>query len=220
MQIRKYNVELIGITPLLMHWDNIEWADTIGEKRDQVKRDDKANFAAGDDRCPPDTWKGCLYNDEEFVVVPADNLRTCLVKAGAKVTIQKNETFKKAMASGITFDSVFATFLVNGKRIKFADCMAVKGTFSEQAAAVKKLGFRLMLKRAAVNGKKHVRVRPEFAKWTVETAITVTEDRITDKALRDIWVNAGLYIGLCDWRPDSPKSPGPYGKFSVEVQSV
>jgi hypothetical protein len=217
MQIRKYNVKLIGITPLLMHWDNIEWGDTIKAKRDAVKKHDAANFSAGDDRCPPDTWKGCLYNDEEFVVVPADNLRRCLVKAGAKVVLKNAETFKKAMASGITFDSVFATFLVNGKQIKFADCMAVRGTFSEQAAAVKKLGFRLLVKRAAIKGSKHVRVRPEFGKWAVEAAITVTEDRITDAALREIWVNAGLYIGLCDWRPDSPKSPGPYGKFSVVI---
>jgi hypothetical protein len=28
---RRYRVELIGISPLLMHFDNIPWADAIGE---------------------------------------------------------------------------------------------------------------------------------------------------------------------------------------------
>lgn len=27
--IRQYSVKLEGLTPLLMHWDNIEWADQM-----------------------------------------------------------------------------------------------------------------------------------------------------------------------------------------------
>lgn len=217
---RKFILTATGITPLIMHWDNIDWADQIGDKRTEVKAKDKANFSAGDDRCPPDTWKGSLYNDDVHIALPSDNLRTCIVKAGAKVTLVKQESFKKAMASGIQFDAPFADFLVGGNHVKIADCIKIAGPFAAQAEAVKKLGFRLLVKRAAVNGKKHVRVRPMFSNWQLITTFTVLEDRITDDALRQIWTAAGLYIGLCDWRPDSPKAPGPYGKFSVELKTA
>lgn len=52
---RYYEFKLIGISPLIMHADDIEWSDTIAEARTQIKEQDKANFAAGDDRVPPDT---------------------------------------------------------------------------------------------------------------------------------------------------------------------
>lgn len=220
MAFRQYIAKLTGITPLIMHWDNIDWADQISLMRTEIKQKDKANFSAGDDRCPPDTWKGCLYNDEQFVTIPTDNLRKCLVKAGAKVSLKNQETFKKAMASGVVFDSTFAEFFINGKPLKIADCTNVKGKFADQATNVKKLGFKLMVKRASVGAAKHVRVRPEFANWTATASFTITEDRITEDALKEIWTGAGLYVGLCDWRPDSPKSPGPYGKFSVELKLV
>jgi hypothetical protein len=29
---------------------------------------------------------------------------------------------------------------------------------------------------------------------------------------------AGQYAGILDWRPSSPKSPGPYGKYSARLK--
>ena len=31
--MQKYQLTLTGISPLLMHWDNIEWADLLEEQR-------------------------------------------------------------------------------------------------------------------------------------------------------------------------------------------
>lgn len=217
---RIYNVELKGLSPLIMHWDNIDWADQVSEKRTEIKENDKANFAAGDDRCPTDTWKGYIYNDGQLIGLPTDNLQACLVKAGAKVTLQRQETFKKAMASGILFTDLYASFANNGKPIKYDDYMGVDGKFSEHATKVKKLGFELLVKRAAVGAAKHVRVRPMFRNWSATAQLTVVDDRITDEVLKKVWEYAGLMVGIGDWRPDSPKKPGPYGRFAVTLNKA
>lgn len=203
-----------------MHWDNIDWADQISLKRTEIKEKDKANFAAGDDRCPPDTWKGCVYNDGEFVALPTDNIRSCFMKAGAKVTLKDRQTFKKAVPSGVIFSDLFVDFLVNGKKIPLTSVEGVKGTFQQQAEAVKALGFSLLVKRAKIGSAKHVRVRPIFKNWSAAGTFNVTDQRITETALKAIVNAAGLYIGIGDWRPDSPQSPGPHGCFTVELEKL
>jgi hypothetical protein len=222
MKERKFDIVLTGIRPLLMHYDNIEWADRISVARDQIRRDNKANFSAGDDRCPPDTWKGYMYNDVagQYVTLPTDNLRTCLTKAGAMITLQKQTTFKRLVASGILFEDVDTQFGYGPKGVSLAmaDVNKIAGDFNTQLAAVRKMGFDLMTKRAAVGASKHVRVRPIFRQWTVRTSIIVVDDQITNAALDEMWRLAGLRIGLGDWRPSSPKSPGPYGMFTVTVK--
>jgi hypothetical protein len=48
----------------------------------------------------------------------------------------------------------------------------------------------------------------------------VFDDTITEAVLKNILIFAGAYSGIGDWRPSSPKSPGPYGKFTVEIAAV
>ena len=74
-----------------------------------------------------------------------------------------------------------------------------------------------MIKRAAIERKKHVRVRPKFDRWAAKGTIVVWDDQITDKILQDILAYAGSYKGLGDWRPSS-KTPGAYGMFDAEVK--
>lgn len=218
---RKFTVTLTGLSALLMHWDNIEWSDAIGEARTRIKENDKAEFAAGDDRCPPETWKGYVYNDGEHVCIPTDNLRSCLMKAGAKVTLKNQETFKKATQSGIVFTDAYAKFAVSGKSIKMSAIERISGKFSEHLVAAKALGFKLLAKRAKVNAAKHIRVRPMFAPgWQIIAGFVVGDDRISADILSKIWDYAGDLIGIGDWRPDSPKSPGPYGRFSAKLSAA
>lgn len=224
MAERQFRFTLTGISPLLMHWDNIEWADEVQEMRTQIKQKNKAEFAAGDDRCPPDTWKGCLYNDGKIVAVPTDNLRTCLMKAGAKITYKNKETYKKVVPSTILFLDLYAEFRYSGKPLEIGAVNAIKGAFPQHLAAVRKLGFDLLVKRAKIGQSKHVRVRPMFRDWTVSGEGLVADDSLisctgTDSRLAEIWRIAGMRIGLCDWRPDAPQSPGPYGRFTVAIEA-
>jgi hypothetical protein len=217
---QRYRFDLEGISPLLMHWDNIEWADQLKIARDEIKQKDKANFSAGDDRCPPHTWKGYTYNDDKHVVMPMDNLRACLLKAGARVTLSKQKSFKELTQCGILFEGFYATFLNNGKQIEWSAIDKIKGNFAAQSKAAQDLGFSLFVKRATVGQAKHVRVRPRFSAWSVQGEFLVVDEQVTDEVLESIWHIAGFYIGLCDWRPGSKTSPGPFGRSKAVLTKV
>lgn len=67
---RTYIVNCTGLTPLLMHSDDVEWSDSI-----KAWRDDPANKrfkVAGDDRSPAWTWIGYLWHDGTVVGIPAE----------------------------------------------------------------------------------------------------------------------------------------------------
>ena len=217
---QRYRFDLEGITPLLMHHDNIEWADQLKIKRDEIKRNDNANFSAGDDRCPPDTWKGYTYNDGDHIVMPMDNLRACLLKAGARVTLANKKTFKELTQCGILFEDFYATFLNDGQQIKWAGVEKIKGNFAAQSKAAQELGFTLFVKRAAVGTAKHIRVRPRFSTWGVQGEFLVVDEQLTDEVLNSIWHVGGFNIGLCDWRPGSQKAPGPFGRYKAKLTKV
>jgi hypothetical protein len=79
-------------------------------------------------------------------------------------------------------------------------------------------GFELFAKSARIGQSKHVRVRPKFVRWEVSGTVTAFDDTITTDVLTSILTAAGRYAGLCDWRPSSPKSPGPYGTFTAVIK--
>lgn len=222
MYEQRYGFVLEGLSPMLMHWDNIEWSDQIDHERTRIKETDKKNFKAGDDRCPPYTWKGYTYNDGKHICLPNDNLRTGLMKAGARITLSGKKSYKELTQCAILFDDMFVTFKSNGQQIPWTAIEAIsnKAPFSEHAAACVALGFKLLVKRAAVGQAKHVRVRPMFETWSVEGSFTVIDEQVTDDVIQQLWRIFGTYIGLCDWRPGSPKSPGPYGRLKATVEKM
>lgn len=219
--MRTYDVTLTGRTALLMHHDNIEWADFMEEWKSNP--DNKKQSRAGDDRSPAWRWIGCLYDDGSHIAVPQANIMKCLMEGGAMVPVpggKNGKTFKSQTQSGMMSESPLWTLLVNGKPIKRQAVESLKDEqqFTKHKAAVAELGFTLMVKRAAVGTSKHIRVRPEFAAgWQLVGAVTVWDDQITDDALRSIFAFSGQYKGIGDWRPGAPKKPGPYGTFEADV---
>lgn len=217
MAIRQYKVKLEGITPLLMHWDNIEWADQM-----EIWRADPANkrlSKAGDDRTPAFRWIGCVYHDGKAVSISADNLARCLMEGGAMVPVpggRGNKTFKSQTQSGMKVDSMFVTLMSAGKAISWPKIEALikEPSFPAHLAAVKQMGFKLFTKRARIGATKHIRVRPCFDNWSLEFTISVWDEQITEDVLTSLFDYAGNYKGLCDWRPGS-KTPGPYGMFKL-----
>lgn len=221
MKKASYEVDVIlsGITPLLMHQDDVDAADRL-----EAWRKDPANKnlqTKGDDRSPPWTWHSYLYTDGEHLAIPIDNLMACLRDAGAKVILKKQTTLKSASQSGLFIGQQFADFFVAGKQIPAAAIYAIRTlTFPEQKEAVKKLGFTLFAKRARVGQAKHVRVRPRFDSWKATFTIEVLAPEITKEHLISLLDVAGDKQGLCDWRPGPPKGgqPGRFGRFVVETK--
>jgi len=217
----RYHVECKGKTPLIMKRDSVEWADKI-----KAWQNDPANknlSVPGDDRTPPWTWLGGLYNDGEKVVMPTECVSACLRKAGAKLKLKGNTTYKSLTQSGLVFPELDWKLSINGKgEVPIAGLLELMAdplaTFTDHANAVRELGFRLFVKRLPVEGKKHIRVRPRFDDWMIEGDVHVMVPReITKAVLQELFEIAGFYVGLCEWRPSAPKTPGPYGRFEAKV---
>lgn len=220
MKARTYGVRLKGETPFLMHADNLTWAEKMKEwGKDPANR--KASVA-GDDRSPAWRWVGCLYMTDRLVV-PADNLMTLLREGGKRCPTGKGQTtFKSQSQSGVVVDQGEWPLLVRGKEVlkSAIEPLLKEEDFAMHELQVQEFGFFLFVKRAKIGMAKHVRVRPRFDVWETSGTVTVLDEQITEDVLRNIWTFAGAYAGLGDWRPNSPKSPGPFGKFSAEVRAI
>lgn len=222
MKARTYEVEITGATPLLMHADNLSWADTMTKwGRDPAN---KKGSVAGDDRSPAWRWIGSLYHDGGHVCIPSDNLMTVLREGGKRCPTGKGQqTFKSQTQSGLVVDqAAWPLILPTGKLIETAKIEALtdEDDFGVHEETAKALGFALFVKRARIGQAKHVRVRPRFDAWRAAGTITVFDEQITADVLANILTFAGAYAGVGDWRPSSPKAPGPFGKFTATVKAV
>lgn len=218
--MRTYDVTITGKTPLLMHYDNIEWADAMEKWKLDPKN--KKHSKAGDDRTPAFRWIGSLYHDGKVVAIPQDNIMRALMEGGAMVPVpggKSGKTFKSQTQSGMVVAEPFLPLSVAGAVIPVAPIMALKDELSYEVhqKTVQAMGFELFPKRAKIGQNKHIRIRPMFAEgWTLNGQISVWDDQITADVLLDILTYAGNYKGLCDWRPGG-KTPGPYGRFTATI---
>ena len=225
-EMKRYQITLTGTTPLLMHRDNLNFSEKV--KAWQKDPANKELSVAGDDRSPAWTWIGSCYCDDKFLTMSADNLATCIREGGAKVptgNARGDKTYKKLSQSGIVLDTPEYELLVNGKQVPLDPIRALIGNndFFEHMRIAEELGFELFVKRAKIMMAKHVRVRPLFRNWVVRGTITVLDEEIfglTKPIVQKIFDQAGLFCGLGDWRPNSPKSPGFYGKFVSELEEI
>ena len=218
----QYGFILTSKRPCLFHADDVMASDRLKEWQKDPKN--KEVSVKGDDRSPAWTWQLYLYGDDDgFVTMPQTNIMACLRKAAARIPLPNGrggKTFKELSQSGLLIEDEFCRFTTKGKQISLATLsqMADK-PFKEQFDSVKDLGFELMVKRAKPPGSqsKHVRVRPMFKSWHVHGTITVTEPIIKADVLKQMFDIGGRYVGLLDWRPGSPQSPGPYGMYTCEL---
>jgi hypothetical protein len=215
----EFSFELAGVMPLLMHRDDVEAADLLKEWRSHP--DNQGLSVPGDDRSPPWTWQAYLYHDGRHLVVPSENLMVALREAAGRIPYKRSTTFKSISQSGLLIPEEFCRLTTGGRQVALADIQRLKGLrFSEQAARVQDLGFKLFVKRAAVDRKKHVRVRARFDDWAVAGSIEIMDPTITPEILAKMFELAGRYSGLFDWRPSSKKSPGPYGTFRAKLNAI
>lgn len=219
IEMRRFDVKLSGTTPMLMHYDNIEWADRMAAWR--AVPENKKNSKAGDDRTPAFTWIGSLYNDGANVALPQDMMMSCLMKAGAMVPVpggKGGKTFKAQTQSGMMLATPFWRFEIEGQQVPMSaiNPLIEERSFAAHCDAARALGFDLYVKRAAIGKQKHVRVRPRFDRWDAIGQIVVWDEQLTPEALSDIFRFAGQYKGLGDWRPGG-RTPGPWGMFEAEI---
>lgn len=220
--MKPYQITITGSTPLLMHHDNIQWADAM-DAWSKVP-DNKKLCKPGDDRTPAWRWLGNLYHDGKRIVIPQENIMRAIMEGGAMVPVpggRNGKTFKAQTQSGIICATPTLPLLVNGKELPMERLAALEGEtdFAVHSATAAALGFGLLVKRAKIGQAKHVRVRPVFAQWAATGQFIVTDEQITADILCSILDCAGRYKGLGDWRPGS-KTPGVYGMFKADVKPI
>ena len=217
-----YDVTLTGKSPLLMHWDNIDYAEQLKIWREVPEN--KKYQVKGDDRSPAWSWIGSLYHDGEHVAMPSDNLGRVAMEGGASVPVPRGKngkTFKSQTQSGMMVEGEFTPLLIGGKAVPVEAIKKLHGEleFSKHQEVAAQHVFCLFVKRARIGASKHVRVRPRFDSWSLGFRLHVWDDQLTLSALQDIYRFAGENKGLGDWRPSS-KTPGPFGRFEARVQKI
>jgi hypothetical protein len=217
----RFEFTLTGVRAMLMHFDDVQWADEIDAWRLDPENGKKKGEKSGDDRRPAWTWIGYCYHDGKHLALPGANLSSCLRKAGARVPMGRQKTFKELAMSGIFIEDEFCEFANDGKQIAVAPLHELIGNtaFTDHVALASKLGFRLDVRRAPIGASKHVRVRARFDHWTVKGTLETTAHEITEDALASIFTQAGR-VGLGDWRPGAPRSPGPFGMFETQLKKI
>lgn len=220
--MRRYQIDITGTQPLLMHSDDIDWADQMEKWKND--KDNKKSSRAGDDRSPAWRWIGNLYQDGKQVIMPVENIMRCLMEGGAMVLVpggRSGKTFKAQTQSGIMPTSAGWPVTVDGKAISFEPIRKMIGVtdFDRHKEAAEASGFELFLKRAKIGQSKHIRVRPRFDRWALRGELVVTDEQITTDVLSDILESSGRYKGLGDWRPGS-KTPGMFGTFEATAKLI
>lgn len=219
--MKRYQITLTGERDLLLHHDNIDFSERVKKwQKDPAKR---SKSVAGDDRSPAWTWIGCLYHDRNHLVIPSDNLMTVLREGAKRVsTGKRGGTFKSQSQSSILINEESWPLLVNGKSVDWMEVVNLgdEEDFEKHQTLAQELGFELFVKRAKIGNSKHVRVRPRFQNWACSGTVTILDDTIDKATLQMILDQAGRFAGLGDWRPSSPKSPGPFGTFTAKLEDL
>lgn len=222
--MKKYAVELTGKSPLILHPDDLEWADRMEEwKNDPANR---AKSKAGDDRSPAWRWVGNALHDGEHIAVSSSMLMKCFMEGGAMVPVpggKNGKTFKSQTQSGMAVLEPFWKVVTRSGFVKIDGVHALMAEESFQAhkQAVASMGFDLLVKRAKIGSSKHVRVRPMFREWVIAGTVAVWDDKLAEeRSLFDVLAYAGDLKGIGDWRPSAPKSPGPHGRFGVKIKEI
>ncbi len=79
------------------------------------------------------------------------------------------------------------------------------------------LGYRIDVRRAVIQGNGVMRARGRIDQWCVMAEFLYDADVINLEDLTTIFTYAGKVVGVLDQRPGSPKTPGRFGRYSVEL---
>ena len=188
--MKDIHITIRGKTPLLMNrfTDSAQMQATAGS-RSSISNDSTPAI---------ETARSKLYMaDDGTIGIPQPNMFRCIIDAGKfhKVGKSKVTTMKSSvLPSCIDIEPIFIP--VEHSQPWKVDSRPV---------------------RIPSTGGRIVAHRPCFDDWKLSFSITLDEEVMSERLLRDVVDDAGSKIGLGDYRPDCK---GPFGKFVVEAWTV
>ena len=174
-------VRLQGTQDILFH----RWNDEDIRNKSEAKK--------GSEEKKRDNPEAYVYrNDEGYICIPGRYIVRSVVEAGRNFQDprSKRKMAKDLVQAAVIADEMLSPILVNGEATK-------EWEYDDRQ--------RVCIMRSAVT-----RTRPAFRKgWQVDfTLVSLVPDLVTPDFLRKLVDNAGLLIGLGDFRPT-------YGRFRV-----
>jgi hypothetical protein len=191
MQTIKINVQLTGVSPLLL---NKYTTGSISGLNARINKGNDAKNYEGE-------WVNKLYtNKDGDAVIPSAMLRACIF-TGCKGMRKGKLYFTRVIMPSIDISPWEPLLLFENKKIT-VDRIAENGWVNVCGAVV--------------SGRRIDRQRPEILPgWTIDFTLTLSNDQITVEDIKNILNNAGQWAGLGDSRPSAPKKPLGYGRFQV-----
>lgn len=182
-------LKLFGTEPLLMHSSRL--ANPLDDAAKAVKAVTSKRKKTDEDheKIAYLEFLGGMYFDPQVgPYIPGENIMRCLVDGG-KLTKQGT-----AITRGVIIKDQVNALAYDGPRNQ-DDLWAAK--FYDMSSS--KVGMQRVM-----------RTRPMFRTWSVQATGMVDPSVLELTDIETIATNAGLMVGLGDWRPR-------YGRFSVEV---
>lgn len=187
-------LKLIGQSPLLMHSDRFSNPLDPATKAHKVltsKRkkldDDHADIAKSE-------WLGSLYHDADLgPYVPGANIKSALV--GAAKIQRLGASFKRAVL-----------VLDDRCRLEYSGPREPEKIYANPRF--------VDARSVVVSSARLIRYRPKFESWSLTVSIMFSPEMVERDDILRAAENAGLFVGLCDYRPEKG---GSFGRFTVEV---
>ena len=182
--MKQYKVRIEGLSPLLHHGSHAVGMDKATNKQKG------GNALEGDS----DEWKKTIYYDElTGVFVPGINMEATLIEAAKEFKITGRKTATKYFKSGVFINDDKMPITVKGKPITDLDKVEVdKRTVKNPSTKMRNMRYRAI-----------------FRQWEIVFVVTVAaDDYIKQDLLKNVIEYAGMYVGLCDFRPR-------FGRFRI-----
>ncbi len=198
--VRKYQVNIVGITPLIMHSDRAcNPLSSISKKIKEItsirKKTDEHHLALS----RIEFEAGLYINDELGIYMPAKCLQGTMKSAAKK--------FKKGKLTKA---------IILSEPVGYPIPELVGMTPESLYNTVNKSGDHpyVFIESLVVSQSRIMRTRPLFSKWSVMFHLYLDEELMPVEDLKIILETAGNEFGLCELRPGL--ATGNYGKFKLD----
>ena len=183
-------IPIIGLSPYIPHRLSSESMQTIEDKVTGNARGKNKKVRNFDEE-----YERCFYRDEDGdYAIPGVAFKRAITDEGAnQYSLGNKDISKKMIARNIHILGSFC-------KLKY-DKVRRRVDYPRQGGAT---------------GAPDIRHRPEFIGWKTKITVRYDADNFTKEAILNLIQRAGMTIGVGDWRPGSPKSPGgSYGMWEI-----